>query len=188
MPEEKQKLYTIIAIAVLASLVLGCIAGALAGGVAGSMIARRQARTATLRLLEEQGEALPRLRRTPMPWRQELPSVEPSPQEPGVVPAPERQGALVIQVIRGTPAASAGLQARDLITAVDRTPVDQNHNLAEIIGQYEPGDRVTLRLWRAGEQQAVQVRLGRDPENSERAYLGIHFRMVDMPSIVAPDD
>lgn len=171
MPEEKNKLYTIITLAVLGALMLGCIAGALAGGVAGLLVAKSQAQSATRNMLEEELGT----------WRglqEVLPELAPA--EPVPVPF-GREGALIVEVLPDTPAESAGLQVGDLIVAVDRTPVDSNHPLPEIVSMYEPGDRVTVQFLRAGQQQRVQVKLDEHPDNPGQAYLGIRFETISGP-------
>ena len=49
-------------------------------------------------------------------------------------------GAWVQQVTTGSPAERAGIRLGDLITNVDDTPVDADHRLVDLIGNYEPGD------------------------------------------------
>jgi serine protease Do len=174
MPEDKNKLYTIIALAVLGALVLGCLAGALAGGVAGLVVADRQAQSAARRLLQEELQTVPQ----PLP---EV-TVQPLPMPFG------RQGAVVVEVLPNTPAEAAGLRAGDLIVAIDRTPIDSDHPLPEIIQLYEPGDRVRVQFLRAGQQQRVQVKLGEHPDNPGQAYLGIRFETMSGPGFWLPQD
>jgi S1-C subfamily serine protease len=160
MTEEKQKPYVVIVLAVVVALLVGCIAGALAGGAAGFLVGRRQARNV----------------------------VQPTlPSRPFAVPA-VREGALVTNVVAGSPAEQAGLQAGDVIVAIDRTPVDQNHPLPDVIAQYQPGDRATVHFWRAGQEQSVQVKLAQNPENPGQAYLGIYFRMISGSGSGLPGD
>lgn len=178
MPEEKSKLYTIIALAVLGALLLGCTAGALAGGVVGLLVAERQAESTARRMLESELGTLPGLLEV-------LPEV--APDQP--IPMPfGRQGALVVEVLPDTPAESAGLRVGDLIVAVDRTPVDGDHPLPEIMAVYEPGDRVTVQFLRAGQQQRVRVELGQHPEIPGQAYLGIRFETMSEPGNWWPQD
>jgi S1-C subfamily serine protease len=53
-------------------------------------------------------------------------------------------GALVARVLPGTPAERAGLRSGDLITAVDGRSIDAASGLSSLLGEYEPGDTVTL--------------------------------------------
>lgn len=67
------------------------------------------------------------------------------------------------------------MQAGDVVTKVDNTPVDADHRLADIMAQYKPGDKVSLALWRAGNTRKVTVTLGAHPEDAQRAYLGVKY-------------
>ena len=75
----------------------------------------------------------------------------------------------------GSPAEGAGSAIGDIITAVDGTPIDANHRLADVVGQYQPGDRVKLTVWRAGDAKSVTVTLGENPQDSARPYLGVRY-------------
>ena len=72
-------------------------------------------------------------------------------------------GFVVGQVAPGSPAASAGLQPGDVITAVDGQPLDSESALAENLNQHKPGDSITLTVIRGGQQQNIQVTLGAAP-------------------------
>lgn len=85
-------------------------------------------------------------------------------------------GAVVVEVAEGSPAADAGLQPRDAILSVDGEML-HGEELAEIIADHEPGDRVTLEISRPGpdgdEPFEVTVRLGTNDDGG--AYLGIRY-------------
>jgi membrane-associated protease RseP (regulator of RpoE activity) len=173
MEEEKKKIYTVVALVVVAGLLFSCVAGAVAGGLSGFLAGRRQARRAL--------EGVVGGRDLIEPWSEERPFSMPDRDEeerpfdwmPEMVP-----GALVVDVIDGSPADEAGLRAGDVIVAVDQTPIDQHHQPADVIGQYEPGDRVTLEVSRVGETERILIKLGRHPEEPGRAYLGIYYEMM----------
>jgi 2-alkenal reductase len=74
-------------------------------------------------------------------------------------------GAYVLTVQPGTPAAKAGLRPQDIITAVDGQPIDQNHDLSTLIEMHQPGQTITLSVFRAGQNLAVHVKLGARPKN-----------------------
>ncbi len=59
----------------------------------------------------------------------------------------------------GSPAATAGLQENDVITAVDGTKVDTNHPLVELLGSHAPGSTVTLTIRRGTTDTTVTVTL-----------------------------
>jgi S1-C subfamily serine protease len=70
-------------------------------------------------------------------------------------------GVAVQSVIPGGAAAAAGIRAGDVITAVDATAVADTQALQDALAAHRPGQRVTLRLVRAGGGTAtVTVTLG----------------------------
>jgi putative serine protease PepD len=75
----------------------------------------------------------------------------------------QRQAAIVGTVQSGTPAAKAGLQARDAIIAVNGTPVSSAESLVAQIRQWRPGTQATLTVIRGGKSQQVAVTLGTRP-------------------------
>lgn len=70
------------------------------------------------------------------------------------------EGALITEVADGSPAADAGLQANDVITAVDGDVVDAERTLRDRLFAYEPDDTVTLSVLRDGQSMDVSVTLG----------------------------
>jgi S1-C subfamily serine protease len=72
----------------------------------------------------------------------------------------EDSGARLIAILPESPAAEAGLELEDLITAVNGEPVDAERTLADRIRAYEPDDVVTLAIQRGDTSQQVEVTLG----------------------------
>jgi S1-C subfamily serine protease len=87
-------------------------------------------------------------------------------------------GALISDVVNGSPADQAGLRGGneettfqlqhvktggDVVLAVDGKPVFQNNDLSELIAQHKPGDTVTLEVLRGGDHADVDVKLGSRP-------------------------
>ncbi len=70
-----------------------------------------------------------------------------------------QQGAQVANVLDGSPASKAGLQAGDVITAVDGSAVTSPSELAQRIRSHESGDQVTITYNRNGTPNEVQVQL-----------------------------
>ena len=179
MENDRRRIYTVVAIAAVVAVLFSCVAGALAGGVAGLVVGRHQSERALSRAMEEL-EGLRELPfEVPSPWEGEpsSPWEDPNRLFPFELP-PGIEGALVLEIIEGTPAEGAGLRAGDIIVAVDQTPIDANHPLPDIIERYEPGDRVTIRTWRDGAESTARLKLGRHPEVPGQAYLGVYFEMV----------
>jgi putative serine protease PepD len=72
-------------------------------------------------------------------------------------------GARLAEVRSGTPAAEAGLQAGDVVTAVDGDTVASAAALQSAIDAKKPGDRVMIDYLRDGERRSVTVTLGTRP-------------------------
>jgi len=71
-----------------------------------------------------------------------------------------QSGVQVAAVAASGPAAEAGLQAGDVITAVDGTAVANPAALVTAIHAHQPGDQVTITYTRGGKSTDVKVRLG----------------------------
>src|SRR4051812_23778171 len=72
----------------------------------------------------------------------------------------DQQGAEVENVASGSPAAGAGLQQGDVITAVDGTAVSNPADLAQQVRSHQPGDQVTITYTRGGNSTDAPVQLG----------------------------
>jgi serine protease Do len=81
------------------------------------------------------------------------------------------EGAIVDAAQDGSPAAKAGLQAGDVIIAVNGTPVKDARDLARTIGMLPPNAAVKLDILRQGEARAVTVTLAQMP-NEQTASAG----------------
>ena len=68
-----------------------------------------------------------------------------------------------MSVVSGSPAASAGLEAGDVITKIDGTTIASADDLTAVIGAHSPNDKVTLTLTRAGATKTIDVTLGTRP-------------------------
>jgi S1-C subfamily serine protease len=79
----------------------------------------------------------------------------------------DQPGAEVENVASGSPAAGAGLQQGDVITAVDGTAVTSPADLARLVRSHQPGDQVTIAYSRSGNAAEAQVQLAdRSSENA----------------------
>jgi len=66
-------------------------------------------------------------------------------------------------IVAGSAAAKAGLKAGDVITKVNNTPVNLNHDLTTLIDLYEPGTKVNLTIVNGSNTRTVSVKLGVAP-------------------------
>lgn len=74
-----------------------------------------------------------------------------------------RPGAVLTDVVPGSPAERAGLRVRDRIVAVQGRPVDHPVRLQNQLSVLPAGSRLELRVERDGRERAVHVRLERRP-------------------------
>jgi serine protease Do len=77
------------------------------------------------------------------------------------------EGALVDEPQSGSPAAKAGIQSGDVITAVNGTPVKDARDLARTIGFMAPDSTVKLDMLHNGETKSVSLTLGTMPEQQQ---------------------
>ncbi len=77
------------------------------------------------------------------------------------------EGTIVDNAQDGSPAAKAGLQAGDVITAVNGTPVKDARDLARTIGTLPPNASVKLDILRRGKASTVTVTLAQMPDQQQ---------------------
>ena len=94
---------------------------------------------------------------------------------------PVDNGALIMEVVPGSPADDAGLRSGDqdvvidgtsyslggdIVTSADGEPVTSPDDLRRIVQSKDPGDSLTLEIQRDDSQETVTVTLGRLPSQS----------------------
>jgi serine protease Do len=77
------------------------------------------------------------------------------------------EGALVSDPQANGPAAKAGIEAGDVITAVNGVVVKDARDLARQIGSIAPSTSVKLTVWHKGEEKTVTLALGEMPNQRE---------------------
>jgi serine protease Do len=77
------------------------------------------------------------------------------------------EGALVAEPQANGPAAKAGIQSGDVITAVNGEPVKDARELARTIGGLAPGNAVKLNVLQKGQDKVVNLTLGQLPNTIE---------------------
>ena len=75
----------------------------------------------------------------------------------------DRDGALVRQVLPGSPAAKAGIQPGDVITSIEGKPVKSMLTLMVNLRAHSPGDDVAVKLTRNGKEAEVRALLMERP-------------------------
>ncbi|MBA3685681.1 MAG: DegQ family serine endoprotease [Planctomycetes bacterium] len=107
---------------------------------------------------------------------------------------PDRDGALVGDVVPDSPAAKAGVRAGDVIVAVDQDKVRDPRHLRLRVAQLAPGAKAALTLRRDGAEQKVDLVIGdlkddgddADPQavQPERRQSRLGLRLEDLDATV----
>ncbi len=163
----------IATVGVILSLCVGIFGGAVAGFYVAQFSPRAytsgQSSTVTPNL------GLP----SPLQPNQTIPNL---PNQRRTFPNINTTGAVVLQVVPNSPAQKAGLQAGDVITAVDGQSLSSQQPLNDLVQQKKPGDSLALQVQRGSQKLSLNVTLGTNPSNSSAPYLGIQFTMFDAPT------
>jgi putative serine protease PepD len=72
-------------------------------------------------------------------------------------------GAQVSRVVSGSPADKAGLQAGDVITAIDGKSISTADDLTALVATYKPGDQAKLTVTRSGSTKTLTITFGQRP-------------------------
>jgi serine protease Do len=86
----------------------------------------------------------------------------------------QAKGAMVDSPQDGSPAAKAGIEAGDVITAVDGKPVKDSRDLARTISMMAPGSSVKLDVLHKGDSRTVTLALGEMPNDRHANAGGTH--------------
>ena len=79
----------------------------------------------------------------------------------------DANGALVADVMKGSPAAEAGIQRGDVIIEFNGQTVDDFHDLPGIVAQVPPGKRVPIKVFRQGKPLDLSVQVAELKEEKE---------------------
>jgi len=92
-------------------------------------------------------------------------------------------GALVSRVMQDSPAADSGLQAGDVVVAVNEDSVRTSGDLPPKIGRLQPGESAVLTVIREGRRQKIEVEVGsresaQAAQEAPREVLGMQVQPV----------
>lgn len=74
---------------------------------------------------------------------------------------PDTKGALIAQVMPGSPAEKAGLQKGDVIRKIEKTRVEIPDDLVKVLERKQVGDKVVLEIMRDGNTRFVTATIGK---------------------------
>ncbi|MCF7741035.1 MAG: Do family serine endopeptidase [Candidatus Marinimicrobia bacterium] len=78
-----------------------------------------------------------------------------------------RTGALVNEVVEGSPAQKAGLKIGDVIIEYNDTRVEHPQHLTSMVSSSDIGEKAELKIIRDGDEKTIEVELGKRPEDDE---------------------
>ena len=77
-------------------------------------------------------------------------------------------GALISEVLRGSPADKAGIKPGDILIAVNGKPVADSASMLNLIAALQPGQQAALKVVRNRAETEVKVTVGTRPKQSRR--------------------
>ena len=80
----------------------------------------------------------------------------------------ETRGVIIAYVLKGGPAAQAGLRVGDVILTMEGKDVLDVVDFLSRIAPMTPGEKTSLTLWREGRERKVEVKVGQRPANLNR--------------------
>ncbi len=81
----------------------------------------------------------------------------------GITLAAGEGGIKIEQVMPGTPAAKAGLKSNDTVLALGGKAFKDVEDFIAAVGGHKPGDEITLKIKRGGEEKEIKAKLDRRP-------------------------
>ena len=81
----------------------------------------------------------------------------------------ETKGALVADVVEGSPAEKAGVRRGDVIVAYNGKAVEDSHNLPVMVAATPVGQAVTLTVLRDGKEQQLSMEVAKLPSDETKA-------------------
>ena len=96
---------------------------------------------------------------------------------------PGKQGAIITQIFRDSPAERGGILPGDIVTTLNGTEIRNYLHLVRTVGDVSPGNEATLTVFRNGEYFVRSVMMGDRKDNSSifRSYRFMWPGMVVIP-------
>ena len=93
------------------------------------------------------------------------------------------QGAIIGEIVSGSPAEEAGLEASDIIIGFENKTINNGSELKNLISNTKPGSKVKLNILRSGNKKDIYVVLKERQEDS--LALGDNYRNKDFGLVVS---
>jgi len=77
---------------------------------------------------------------------------------------PDTQGVIIADVVKGGPAAKAGVKPRDVLLAIDGRAIEDQTAMLNVVADLKPGSTVPMRVRRDGKEVELQIAVGRRPK------------------------
>ncbi len=108
----------------------------------------------------------------------------------GVFTEKNEKGAIIREIMKGTPAEKAGLKADDIITAINGVAINSAEELTQEVGKYLPDTKITITYLRNQQTENTTAILATNNREANRNYQFIDtmvFNMDDMFKMLPPD-
>ena len=106
----------------------------------------------------------------------------------------ESQGVIVTSVIEGS-AAVGLLEPGDVITAIGGTPTPDRPRLSAVMTTQTPGAATTISYLREGRPGSVEITLGQNDTDADRAMIGVNVQtayesvgLAEADDVVSPSE
>ena len=89
-----------------------------------------------------------------------------------------KHGAAISRIESNSPAAKAGLEPGDIIVTANGKPIKNSHDISNIVGLMQIGDKVDIEYFRGNEKKEVTATIGK-PEQLQLAGEKLHSLLKD---------
>ena len=93
------------------------------------------------------------------------------------------QGAIIGEIVPGSPAEEAGLEASDIIVGFEDKTINNGSELKNLISNTKPGSKVKLNILRSGNEKDVYVVLRE--KDTDSLALDDSYRNIDFGFVVS---
>jgi membrane-associated protease RseP (regulator of RpoE activity) len=109
------------------------------------------------------------------------------PTLPDGIPDKQSSAVFVSRIFDHTPLSKAGIQAGDLILAIDGREVEDLKDLRQIVDRSTPGEKLHLTIYRDGKTMVLPVLAGKETYQKWH-YFSLGFRLAsELDPIPTPD-